>query len=247
MATIWYNVLEKIMPPPERSFRPETIVYKVVGTDTLKMHVFKPEGWRPDDKRAAIVYFFGGGWTLGTPLQFYRECDYYAARGMIAVSVDYRIKFLHATTPDDSLDDARDAICRLRVHSGTLGLDSERIAVSGASAGGWLAAALANEEDPKGCFRPNLLILNYAVLDRLGEGNYPPILFLTGSEDPLIPLTSVKRFGDGVTRKGGYFELHVFEGRGHPVFYYRKNLDDTFYKVRSLTDTFLTRFEYLKK
>lgn len=36
-------------------------LYKTVNATELKLHVFTPEGYRPSDKRPAIIFFFGGG------------------------------------------------------------------------------------------------------------------------------------------------------------------------------------------
>ena len=43
------------------------VVYKGVDGVTLKLHVFEPAGLQPTDQRAAVVFFFGGGWTSGSP------------------------------------------------------------------------------------------------------------------------------------------------------------------------------------
>jgi len=250
MATVWYNSLSGILPRPQQSFHPEIVPYKAIGEDTLKMHVFKPVDWKATHKRPVIVYFFGGGWTLGTPLQFYRECIYYASKGMIAVTVDYRIKYLHGTRPEDSLEDARDAVCWLRTHADEWGIDTHRIAASGASAGGYLAAAMGVEPgNQTKCYRPDLLILNYAAVGRIDEigDKIPPVLFLVGSEDPLVPLSMVDAFAEKIKERNGSFELHVFEKAGHPIFYYRKDMDEKFYQIRELTDTFLMKYGYLKK
>ena len=41
--------------------------------------------------RPAMVFFFGGGWSRGTPLQFYPECAHFAERGTVAIGAEYRI------------------------------------------------------------------------------------------------------------------------------------------------------------
>lgn len=249
MAEVWYKALKDLLPTPEQSFHPEIVTYKVIGNHTLKMHIFTPEQRDPESRSPAIVHFFGGGWKLGTPLQFYRECAYYASKGMVAVTVDYRISFLHGSTPEESLEDAEDAICWLRALADEWNIDISRIAASGASAGGYLAAA-AGVSNPATypCATPDLLLLNYAAISRLGElrEQLPPILFLVGSEDPIVPLSLVSDFEKKVQQKNGEFELHIFEGAGHPIFQYRKDLDDTFYKVRQLTDSFLAKHGYIK-
>ena len=76
---------------------------------------------------------------------------------MVAVSVDYRIEYLHHSTPFDSFEDAKDAICWLRSHASDYQLDPDKIAVAGGSAGGHLAAALGTiGSDEAVNYRPNL-------------------------------------------------------------------------------------------
>lgn len=247
MADVWFDALTKILPAPLQSIRPAIYPYKTIGTDSLKVHVFKPRKVEKDSLRAAIVYFFAGGFKLGTPLQFYRECDYYASKGLIAVTVDYRIGYLYNNSIEDSLLDAQDAICWLRNNAKTLGLDPDRIIVSGASAGGYLAVSLGIN-NINSCYQPNLLVLNYPVLEHLKiQGSHtPPILFIVGSNDPLVPLAAVDNFEEKIKYNGSEFELHIIEGKGHPLFEYRKSPDDTFYRIREITDNFLIQHGYLK-
>ena len=73
-------------------------VYKTVGKAELKLHIFEPKGHKPSDKRPAIVFFFGGGWSSGSPSQFYPHCKYLASRGMVAMSAEYRVKSRNKTT-----------------------------------------------------------------------------------------------------------------------------------------------------
>ena len=54
----------------------------------LALHGFFPGGWRASDRRGAIVFFFGGGWSSGTPAQFYPFCRALARRGMAAFSAE---------------------------------------------------------------------------------------------------------------------------------------------------------------
>ena len=144
MATVWFEALKKVLASSETVFSPEIVRYKTLEDgDSLALHIFKPRNMQAGEKRPAIVYFFGGGWKLGTPIQFYRECAYYASKGMVAVSVDYRIGYLHHSTPFESFEDAKDAICWLRSHASDYQLDPDKIAVAGGSAGGHLASTIA--------------------------------------------------------------------------------------------------------
>ncbi|MDF1656355.1 MAG: alpha/beta hydrolase [Verrucomicrobiales bacterium] len=120
----------------------EEHVYKTASEVELKMWGFLPEDWAADDSRPAILFFFGGGWTGGNPGQFEPHARYLADRGMVAFVVDYRVASRHGTLAKDCVDDARDAMRYLRGNSGKLGIDPDRIAAGGGSAGGHIAACL---------------------------------------------------------------------------------------------------------
>ena len=79
----------------QREFKPdEELVF--IDKDPLELHVFLPEGWEASDKRAAAVFFFGGGWVGGTPTQFFPHSRYLASRGMVAISAQYRTRAVMA-------------------------------------------------------------------------------------------------------------------------------------------------------
>ena len=116
-------------------------VYKTVGDVELKIHIFTPEGHRAEQQRAAIVFFFGGGWTNGSPTQFVEQCRHLASRGMVAMTADYRVRSRHSVMVRDCVEDAKAAIRWARTHASRLGIDPNRIAAGGGSAGGHLAAS----------------------------------------------------------------------------------------------------------
>ncbi len=80
--------------------------YKSVGDVTLNCYVFYPADHEPGDRRAAIVFFFGGGWRSGTPRQFEQQCRYLASRGMVAITADYRVRSRHGTLAEKCVADA---------------------------------------------------------------------------------------------------------------------------------------------
>ncbi len=265
MAGAWYTALQKILQPATEPYQPDTVTYKKTEGGNLQMHIFGKQDC--EQKRPAIVFFFGGGWQLGTPLQFYRECAYYASKGMVAITVDYRISYLHQTTPFESFEDAKDAICWLRTHAAAYGIDPGKIAVAGASAGGHLATALGTIPDKnKSCYRPDLMLLYYPVVDNSENGygtpemknrlteispihnihkGTPPTLFILGDNDHLIPVSTGHEFKHKLDSAGTECELHILKGAGHPIFQYRKDVNSYFYSIRDITDRFLLRYNYL--
>ena len=160
------------LPVPDRA---ET--YKKVGDVELKLHIFEPAR---NIKRtgSAIVFFFGGGWVGGSPSQFFPQCRHLADRGMVAMSAEYRIRSKHETTPFECVRDGKSAVRWIRVHANELGINSERIAAGGGSAGGHVAACTAliqGMDDEQGVVSstPNALVLFNPVIDtsKFGFGN----------------------------------------------------------------------------
>jgi acetyl esterase/lipase len=151
-------------PPDLPGARAE--LYKTIGDVQLKLWIFNPEGHSATDRRAAIIFFFGGGWTGGSPRQFEQQCRHLASRGMVAITADYRVASRHAVKVVDCVRDAKSAVRWVRLNAKRLGIDPNRIAAGGGSAGGHLAAAAGviegleeSGEDIKISSRPNSLVL----------------------------------------------------------------------------------------
>ncbi len=145
--------------------------YREVEGTALKAWIYSPRNHQPDDSRAAIIFFFGGGWTSGTPGQFRPHCQHLSNRGMVAITVDYRVKSRHGVEPAECITDAKASVRWVRENAKRLGIDPNRIAVAGGSAGGHLAASVAMvpgfEENPSNTTScaPNALVLfNPAVV-----------------------------------------------------------------------------------
>lgn len=157
-------------PPDLPDARVET--YKTVGDTKLNLWIFAPKGHKATDRTPAIVFFFGGGWSSGSPSQFEHQCRHLAERGMVAITADYRVASRQQVKPIQCVADARSAIRWVRANSGKLGIDPQRIAAGGGSAGGHLAAAATTitefdekSEDAKISASPNALVLfNPAVM-----------------------------------------------------------------------------------
>jgi len=138
--------------PPEMP-EARTEVYKSVDGVELRAWIFAPDGHAAEDRRAAVVFFFGGGWRNGTPTQFREHSKHLAERGMVAVVADYRVASRHGVKAKECVEDAKAAVRWLRANAFRLGVDPDRIAAGGGSAGGHLAAAAAmlpGFDDPAG-------------------------------------------------------------------------------------------------
>ena len=168
-------------PPEMADARVE--VYKSVDGMDLRVWIFEPDGHQASDQRPAIVFFFGGGWNGGSPGQFEHQAKYLAGRGMVAITADYRVKSRNGTKANIAVMDAKAAIRWVRTNAARLGVDPDRIAASGGSAGGHLAAAtgMLPEHDVDGASQavssvPNAMILFNPVLITAPVPGYPASL-----------------------------------------------------------------------
>lgn len=224
MAEVWYKALRGILGEPPCSYAAEKIEYKTLSDGGgLALHVFRNGN---DGPRPAIIYFFAGGWKHGSPLQFYRECDYYSKHGMVAMTVEYRTKKSHGTTPEDAYVDAQAAVDYVRAHATELGVDTSRVVIAGASAGGAMAGSV------KGA---GYRVLYYPVVDSIRTtGDDVPTLMLMGSEDPYSDCGKAFEFC-----KNHHADFMLVEGGRHPLFSYRQQPGKMYRYVLTLTDNFL--------
>ncbi len=268
-------VATRHLPRLRRALGPDTTaVYKIAGTDTLRLHLFFPEGHTPDDRRAAIVFFFGGGWTGGTPTPFYPHARYFAARGMVAATAEYRVRSRHGTTPFESVRDGVSAVRWMRTHAAELGIDPDRIAAGGGSAGGHVAAATALLEgfdepdaDRSVSARPDALVLFNPVIDN-GPGGYgydrigaryrsfsplhnirpgaPPTVVFLGTEDRLVPVATLRAFDRRMEAAGARCDVYYYGGQGHGFFNYRDGSNPYYLRTLQAADRFLASLGYLE-
>lgn len=253
-------------------FSHETRVYKKVGNRDLHLEIEKPAAWKAGDQRPAIVFYFGGGWVGGTPTQFQSQSEYLATRGMVGIRVEYRvIPKGDKGPPVICCNDAKSAMRWVRAHASELGIDPKRIAASGGSAGGHLAAFTALVEgtddptdDSKISPKADALVLFNPVFDNGSEGGYgaerignrlkefspahnvtsgaPPTVVFLGGHDELIGLAVLERFKASMTKAGARCDTHVYEGQPHGFF----NKEP--YKTATLieTDKFLASLGWLQ-
>ncbi|MBT2507694.1 alpha/beta hydrolase [Streptomyces sp. ISL-98] len=174
---------------------------------TLPVRIYRPDAGQ--GPLPVLVYFFGGGWTLGSIETSDAICRSLAnAAGCLTIAVGYRL------APENKFPAAlQDCFAALRwttEHAARLGADASRIAVGGDSAGGNLAAAITLMARDAG--GPSILaqLLVYPNTDYRADTpsrreNTDPLLFndksvqwywdnyLTSPEDGRNPLVSPLR------------------------------------------------------
>ena len=251
-------------------------IYKKASGDDLYIYIFNPEGHDPQkDKRPVAVFFFGGGWNSGTPSQFEQHARFLASRGMVAAVADYRVKSRQNITPKECVADGKSAVRYLRKHAKRLGIDPDRIAAGGGSAGGHVATATGTlpelddpDDDLEISSRPNALLLFNPVYDNGPDGGWaharvkeywkdispahnidtktPPAIVFLGEKDRLIPVSTAKRFQKKMQDAGVRSELHTYPGQPHGFFNQSKGGTEIFFDTLRKMDAFLAGIGFLE-
>jgi acetyl esterase/lipase len=241
----------------------ETFVYR----EPMRLHVFKPRGWKESDRRPALVFFFGGGWTRGTPERSAGYARWAASLGMVGVAPDYRVKERFGTSPLESVADGRAALRWVEEHADKLGIDPHRIVVGGSSAGGHVALWTAIEHTPPGSatkeaprIKPCAILLVSPVSDtstntgytpkRFGENaealspiqqldlRMPPVLVFHGDADTTVTNRQSIALHDKLVATGNVCEFVNVPG-GHHGF--QSQLPEWKEKSRVIMEEFLTQ------
>ena len=182
--------LQRLRPAQATLPGADTEIYKRVGGTALPIHIYSPDARGAGDSRPAIVFFFGGGWKGGSPGQFENHCRYLASRGIVAMTAEYRVLSRHGVRAAECFRDARSAIRWVRQNAERLGVDPDRVAAGGGSAGGHLAGALGTiagfdeaGEDSTVSAVPDALVL------------FNPVLVLAPVEGADLPFAAAKMAG----------------------------------------------------
>ena len=128
----------------------------------VPLRLYRPLG---PGVRPVLVYFHGGGWTIGDLDTHDVLCrQLCAAAGVTVVAVDYRLGPEHRFPA--AVDDAVAATRWVQREAAALGLDASRLAVGGDSAGGNLAAVVALTLRDAGDPPPAFQLLIYPATDQ---------------------------------------------------------------------------------
>jgi acetyl esterase/lipase len=215
----------------------DRILYKKTPQGDLSLYLLRPLNKSPQPL-PAIIDFYGGGWTGGTAAAQISSTAWYRDHGIIGIAAEYRVKSRHGTTPLECIEDAKSAVRYVRAHAKELGIDPDRIIVSGGSAGGHIAACTqidggdAKDEDLSISSKPNALTLHNPVL---GEGfgkdffavhpefspvlnvkkGWPPTILSNGTKDNAALYGTAEKFTRLMKEAGNTCELITIKDAGH--------------------------------
>jgi len=139
----WLKAIAKhtrYQPPGQRGPTTKEFVFKRTPKRPLKIFVDFPSGWKPTDHRSAIVFWHGGGFTQGNAGQFFLQAQYFTKRGIVVTRPEYRIRDLDGSLPHESAEDGISAMRWFKARADQFGIDPNRVAAGGGSAGGCMAS-----------------------------------------------------------------------------------------------------------
>ncbi len=213
---------------------PRRIEYRNVEGRSLGAYVYSSTVGSALARHPAVLLFHGGGWTVGEPAWTEDAARKFAALGMTAIAIEYRLADERAT-PADALADACAAFAWIRERAAAFHVDPDRVVGYGVSAGGQLVtmAAMRCKTDA-----PKALLLVSPMLDLSGsnffsqllrgrgdaeayspihhiDASTPPTLIIQGERDSLTPTDAAQRFCAAMHAANRDCELALYPGLGH--------------------------------
>jgi len=142
------------------------VIFSRVEPGPLKMDIYRPAP--SPSPTPAVILIHGGAWLFGDRSEMTGLCKAFAAEGMLAATVDYRLA--PKTRWPGFYDDVQTAVRYLRANAGRLNIDPKRFGACGASAGGHLALMVGctDTRDRRCTECPGLSSRVQAVLDLYG-------------------------------------------------------------------------------
>ncbi len=132
-------------PPPDDVVKSEGVVYGTAGEGgrDLKLYLYARKDTA--ERRPGVIFVHGGAWVMGHPVLHLLQAQYLATKGYVTAVIFYRLA-PEAPWPA-ALEDCKCAVRWMRANHAELGVDPDRIAVVGESAGGHLSYLTAMTPD----------------------------------------------------------------------------------------------------
>lgn len=199
-------------------------VYQPVATDKLPK------------KLPAMVMAFGGGWKKGSKdVKYIRDlCEYFAARGYVAISIQYRIAKDNppaqtgpAPSPEKNeqfrlmnaaFEDTCNAVRWVRTNADKYDIDPNRIGIGGVSAGAFnaLHAAFCDERitGPDAEVAAVISLMGAIGANHIDESD-PPVFIAHGTSDNLVPYMMVKNMVEKLEKVKANYSFYPVDGVAH--------------------------------
>lgn len=174
ISGLWLKAMEGDGPDHE-------VVFAVVNGQELRVAIYRAE--QTHDEAPVLMYIHGGGFMIGSNVETDADLRWFADRGWLVFSVDYRLWTKEVATWDLAPRDVACAAAWVGQNAAAYGGSIERLAVLGDSAGGNLAInysyAAAQGQLESNCAGhlpvPKAVIVQYPAVDPLAiyEHGFP--------------------------------------------------------------------------
>jgi acetyl esterase/lipase len=202
---------------------------------TLRLDLYQPSG-DTVSRRPAVVYVHGGGFSHGDKSAGGNFARYFAQRGYVAVSINYRLLAPLGCGGQDppppecasaalaAQHDAQAAVRWLRANAAARRVDPDRIGMAGGSAGAITSLLAAwRSEDPgtsgnpghSSAIRGAVSISGGTPTDQYINQGDAPAIFFHGTEDHTVPFDWAVSNAAAMYNAGIPVFLETFEGAGH--------------------------------
>ena len=169
------------------------------ATVSLKLDVYRPVG-DSNVKRPLIIFAHGGSFRAGNKnsAEIVDEANTFAKKGYVTASIDYRLSTDGLNAIYRAVHDAETSVRFFRAQASTYGVDPNRIAFGGSSAGAIMALLVGFNANLPGDVGSNpgfsssvgaSVALSGAAIfnNQIGPGDAPSLLF-HGTADPIVGL-----------------------------------------------------------
>ncbi len=201
------------------------------GGEQLLLDLYRPPT-RVPGPHPAMVWLHGGGFVTGHRSSMRPYAEAFARKGWVAVTIDYRLAepngqdwFPAFTLTDPDLraaatvarEDGQRAVRWLRARAAELGIDPQRIAVGGYSAGAIAALEVAYHPDPTAAVTGVIAIAGGALDPAAIPAGVPPALLFHGLLDEVVSLGVADATCQGARFVAAVCEMVIYPERGHEI------------------------------
>jgi acetyl esterase/lipase len=208
-------------------------------TVTLRLDVYEPSG-DVVTERPAIVWVHGGSFSSGdkTSAELVDEATTFARKGYFNASINYRLvpggcsagapSSTCVTAILEAREDAQNAVRFLRANAATYGIDLDRVAIAGTSAGAITAlnVGFVSAETPDAAVDAAVSLSGARIFGGPNTGDAPSLLF-HGTSDTVVPYQWAVDTYDAARAAGLDSFLTSWAGNGHvPYVQHRTEIID---------------------
>jgi acetyl esterase/lipase len=206
-------------------------------TMPLLLDVYRPEATAQLPGRLpAMIFAFGGGWRKGSKdVKYIKDlCAYYAQRGYVAISIQYRIEKdnppvlpgpapnlgdnSHYRLMNAAFQDTCNAVRWVRANADEYQIDPGRIGIGGVSAGAFnaLHAALCDEKitGPDADVAAVISLMGAIAGSHIDKDD-PPVFIAHGTKDNLVPYLMVRNMVEHLDKVKAEYSFYPVDDVAH--------------------------------